>query len=82
MFLFTFIGWNKVHCNASTKLMITYSFAAFCAFKTFMTIFCSSMRKARTIFSRTALWLKTPEIFKILKSKKFAFKCQSNDLNY
>ena len=26
-----------------------------------MTIFCSSIRKARTIFSRTALWLKTPE---------------------
>ena len=24
--------------------------------------FCSSIRKARTIFSRTALWLKTPEI--------------------
>jgi hypothetical protein len=32
--------------------------------RTFMTIFCSSMRKARTIFSRTALWLKTPEMFR------------------
>ncbi len=31
-----------------------------CALRTFMTIFCSSMRKARTIFSRTALWERTP----------------------
>merc|ERR1719346_789964 len=30
------------------------------AFNTFITIFCSSMRKARTIFSLTALWLNTP----------------------
>merc|ERR1712004_563666 len=69
-----------LHISPSPHLPISLSLSLSLpwALSTFMTIFCSSMRKALTIFSLTALWLSTPPyalktVFCLLDMRAFSW---------